>query len=258
MKKFIASLLLLFFITGCATTSQVKNKLYQVSTLKALSQGVFEGSVDLKSLQKHGNFGIGTFSGLGGELIMSEGKIFKVDSSGSVYQPCLCNTVPLALVTFFNPNSKIQLNQSMDFQQLQQFIVEKMNTKNIVYSIKVEGEFEFIKTRSVPQYEKPYPKLSEAVKNQKIFEFSNVKGTMIGFWFPKYFEGINMPGFHFHFLNENNNLGGHMFDCKVKNAIIEISEIRSLEVDLPSDDDFNKVDLVEDISSELKKSEANN
>ncbi len=255
MKKLFLSLVILIFSAGCATPI-VHNRLFQVSTLKALSVGVFDGSVDLNTLQKHGNFGIGTFTGLGGELVMLNGQIYKVDYSGNIYQPCKCNAVPLALVTDFNPDIKVEVKQVFDFQQLQQFILDNVDTKNIVYAIRIRGDFEFVKTRSVPQYNKPYPRLAEAVKNQKMFEFNNVKGAMIGFWFPKYFEGINMPGFHFHYLNDNKKLGGHLFDCKIKNGIIEIAKIRNVEVVLPENDDFNKADLLSDNSNEIKQVES--
>jgi acetolactate decarboxylase len=40
--------------------------LFQVSTIDALLQGVFDGFFTIEDLKKHGDFGIGTFDSLGG------------------------------------------------------------------------------------------------------------------------------------------------------------------------------------------------
>ena len=44
--------------------------LYQLSTLSALLLGDFEPSLSIGELKRHGTLGIGTFEGLGGELII--------------------------------------------------------------------------------------------------------------------------------------------------------------------------------------------
>jgi acetolactate decarboxylase len=57
----------------------------------------------------------------------------------------------------------------------------------------------------VPKQYKPYKSLIEVVKNeQKIFEkHEEMKGTLIGFYCPSFVKGVNVAGFHFHFLNKN-------------------------------------------------------
>lgn len=47
------------------------HSVYQVSVIDALMQGVMEGVIPVKELLRRGDFGIGTFEGLGGELIVS-------------------------------------------------------------------------------------------------------------------------------------------------------------------------------------------
>ena len=55
---------------------------YQVSTIDALMQGVFEGVQSVKELKKHGDFGIGTFDGLEGELILLDGVVYHAKADG--------------------------------------------------------------------------------------------------------------------------------------------------------------------------------
>lgn len=56
--------------------------LYQLSTLSALLLGDFEPSLSIGELKRHGTLGIGTFEGLGGELIMLDGVVWNGTHSG--------------------------------------------------------------------------------------------------------------------------------------------------------------------------------
>ncbi len=35
------------------------------------------------------------------------------------------------------------------------------------------------------------------------FLFENIRGSLVGVYFPDYLDGINMPGWHLHFLSED-------------------------------------------------------
>ena len=56
--------------------------LYQLSTLSALLLGDFEPSLSIGELKRHGTLGIGTFEGLGGELIMLDGVVWNGSHTG--------------------------------------------------------------------------------------------------------------------------------------------------------------------------------
>ena len=50
----------------------------QVSTLEALLAGDYQGRLSLRQLLAYGNFGLGTFNRLDGEMILLEGNFFQV------------------------------------------------------------------------------------------------------------------------------------------------------------------------------------
>lgn len=100
-----------------------------------------------------------------------------------------------------------------------------------------------MKTRSVPAQSKPYPPLAEATKNQKVTEFNNVEGTLVGFRCPAYSNGINVPGYHFHFLEKDRKMGGHVLDLKVDSAVIKIDDMAGFSMVLPSNNDFDTANL---------------
>ena len=131
-----------------------------------------------------------------------------------------------------------------------------MPTGNIFYAIKIEGTFSYIKTRSVPAQEKPYPPLVEVTQNQPIFEFNDVEGTIVGFRCPAYVAGINVPGYHLHFLTKSKDSGGHVLEFEIVEAVASIDYTSEFLMILPGDDsDFYEVDLTQDKQKELEKVE---
>src|SRR5271156_5910169 len=75
--------------------------LFQVSTSTALVQGVYDGVVRIGELKEHGDFGIGTFDGLDGEMVALDGRFYQVHGSGEVSEPGDDAKVPFAVVTAF-------------------------------------------------------------------------------------------------------------------------------------------------------------
>src|SRR4029079_1008872 len=65
-------------------------------------------------------------------------------------------------------------------------------------AIRLDGGFESVRARSVPRQHPPYPPLTEVVAEQRVFELDDVGGTMLGFRFPSYAEGIEVSGYHLH------------------------------------------------------------
>lgn len=110
-----------------------------------------------------------------------------------------------------------------------------------------------MKTRSVPAQVKPYPKLAEVTEKQSIFEFDNIEGTIVGFYCPSYVDGINVPGYHLHFLTKDRNAGGHILDFTVENASVQVDYTPEFLMQLPdSSSDFYSLNLAQDISSDVE------
>jgi len=161
-------------------------------------------------------------------------------------------STPFASVTFFVEDfSFVPTDGVMELPALEKYIDSKINTKNVFYAIKVEGEFHYVKTRSVYRQKEPYPPLKVALKNQPVFEFKDVKGVLVGFRCPDYIVGINVPGYHFHFLTEDRKAGGYLLELKAKRIGIKIDLIGSFFMSLPEKDEFRKADLGENKPEEL-------
>ncbi len=81
-------------------------------------------------------------------------------------------------------------------------------------AIRLDGRFELVRARSVPRQEPPYRPLTEVVADQHVFELADVEGTMLGFRFPTYVEGIEVAGYHLHFVSADRSRGGHVLDSR--------------------------------------------
>jgi acetolactate decarboxylase len=58
--------------------------LFQVSTSAALVEGLYQGAARVSRLLRHGDFGLGTFIDLDGEMIVLDGVCYRVASDGEV------------------------------------------------------------------------------------------------------------------------------------------------------------------------------
>jgi acetolactate decarboxylase len=218
-----------------------RDVLFQASVFSALEKCVHEGEISVRDLKQHGDFGIGTYNGIDGEMIGLDGDFYQIRMDGLAYRVDDSMKTPFAVVTLFEPDRTASLDRADDYGQLKQELDKLLPTKNIFYAIKIQGAFKYIKARSVPGQKRPYPPLSEIFKVQGIFEFRDVRGTLVGFRCPSYVKGINVPGYHFHFISEDKRQGGHLLECHLENALVGIDYIPGFYLALPEGGDFFKV-----------------
>ncbi|MBF0472169.1 MAG: acetolactate decarboxylase [Nitrospirae bacterium] len=230
----ILFLLLIISLTACGHANIREDTIFQSSTIQNLSAGGFEGTTTFDQLRKLGDFGLGTFNELDGEMIALDGEFLQIRSDGSVHKAVDSWTTPFAVVKRFKADSTYEIvGNPLDYEGLMDYIDEKLPNKNLPYAIKITGTFSYIKSRSVPKQKQPYPRLEEAIKHQAIFEFRDISGTMVGFRFPEYLNGINVAGYHFHFITNDKLGGGHIIDVKIKDIKIEVDNSCCLFLILP-------------------------
>lgn len=253
MKKLLCCLAIAtcVFVSGCTTNT--KNIVYQTSTIDALLAGVYDGDLSIGQLKEHGDFGIGTFDRLDGEMILLDGRIYQVRADGKVYSPKLRNKTPFATVCRFTSEKKMLIREKTDYPSLIKLLDEKNPNNNLFYAVKVTGKFNRMKTRSVPAQKKPYPTLKEATSNQPEFPMKNISGTIVGFRCPPYVKGINVPGYHLHFISSDHTRGGHVLSFEMAQGICEIDILDQYFLKLPAGtEDFARTDLSKDRGKELE------
>jgi acetolactate decarboxylase len=156
--------------------------LFQASTYNALQAGEYHGETSLKELRAHGDFGLGTFDALDGEMVFLNSTLYKIKSDGNAYLTNDSIKTPFADVTSFEVDRQLVFseasNGSLNYSELQHYLDQQLPTKNMFYTAKISGECTYLEVRSPTKQVIPYPPLSDALKNQSVFELHNVTGTL--------------------------------------------------------------------------------
>lgn len=164
-----------------------ENHIYQYSLLNALMDGVCETGIPASQLAKKGNQGLGTFTRMQGELILLDGKIYRLLSHGNVKEASSDDEIPFAVVTNFvsqsdRPSVDLKDKRAID-DILDDFSQRK--AKNLFLTFRLHGRFEYLKCRTVAGQEYKGQPLSELGKKQTVEEYDMLEGTIIGFRTPK-------------------------------------------------------------------------
>lgn len=255
MKREITKISPIIFALLILLTGQVHaqtDQVTQFSTIDALLNGLYDGQFSFSEIKKSGNFGIGTFNALDGEMVLLDGTVYQVTANDGVHKIDVPGKTPFAVTAFFEPDTQFSLSGNNSIEELKEETDKYLISENLFYAIKITGKFSYMKTRSILEQSKPYPPLAESAKEQVVFEAENIDGTVIGFYSPEYIKGINVPGYHLHFISGDKTFGGHILNLKIEKAVAEIDEIKNFSLHLPENDDFYKTNLKKDKSKELK------
>jgi acetolactate decarboxylase len=234
---------------GCQSTGELgegEDVLFQYSTLGSLMAGVYDGDMTYAQLKQHGDFGLGTFNTLDGEMIEVEHQVYQIRADGVAYPVDDEMKTPFAVVTYFEPDQTVEVADLMDYAHFKTYLDGLLPTENIPYAIRLTGTFAYVQTRSVPEQAEPYPPLLEVMETQPTFEFREVEGVMLGFRLPSYMAQANAPGYHFHFLTADKKAGGHVLEFQLEGIAAEIDATDEWYTVLPGDDAFYEVDISDD------------
>jgi acetolactate decarboxylase len=236
------------------SSDPANNRIYLSAPVNALVEGIFEENIPVTEIQKHGDFGLGTFNDLDGEMVLLDGHVYRAAADGSVSLASPQSLSPFACVTFFHPISSEISSGELTYADFLAWLTMLMPSPNLFYAFRVEGQFNQVKTRSVPRQEH-YRPLVEATKDQPEFYFNNVTGTLVGFFTPAFMASLNVPGLHLHFLSQDRQKGGHLLECQVKQVKVEIQSLYTLELSLPHNLDYLTWDFQRDVQDDLDKAE---
>lgn len=226
--------------------------LFQVSTSGALVRGVYQRAVSVELLKQHGDFGLGTFDDLDGEMAVLEGHVYQARADGTVREVSDSVTAPFAVVTRFEAD---EIGQIPCIEKLSELIAQcdqYRKSDNLFFAIRIDGHFDYVHTRAMRATKKP---LAEAAAVQPEFRFRQVDGTLVGIFSPAFSGGFSVPGYHFHFLSSDRIKGGHLLDCSGRNLAMQVERLTEFHISLPESEEFLKADLSKDPSAELSSAE---
>ncbi len=237
----------------------MQNKMYQVSTLQALALGYSRAVISVDELLQEGDTGLGTFEDVNGEMIVMEGHCYRADQDGNIQEVDPETGVPFAAVARLYGNQEFPLNDMPDIDSVRTELTRKIEERfglNSMHVVKIEGLFKKVDARSEAPYRSHHVPLKEVLgQTQKAFIFEEIRGSLVGVYFPDYMDGINMPGWHLHFLSEDKSVGGHVFDVCIREGAASVDKITNMVIKLPDSPAFDTYSLKQDLQDEIKSVE---
>lgn len=224
-------------LRGQDTNRHETPTVFQVSTLDALGLGLYQGVYSIDALKRQGDFGLGTFEGIDGEMTIFDGHFYHFRSDGSLTEEAGGSRVPFAVITEFHPQIRFEVSgASMD--ELNAEIDKHLISTNLFYAIRVHGRFSDITTRAIPKLFPPYPPLSEALLQEVKFPFEDIEGTLVAFRCPAWVKGINQVGYHYHFISDDRTAGGHALSFTTGRVTVEVELVQQNSIWVPDKGPF--------------------
>ena len=216
--------------------SSCRGRITQVSVLNDLMSGRYDDVMPIPELLRYGDFGLGTLDHLDGELIVLDGRAYQARSDGVVVEAGPDRSAPFALVTPFEPDGQFPCPRVGHLADLGARLDDALGQQNNFLAVRVDGRFAAITLRSVHRQEPPYRPLGEVVEGQSVWAHEEVSGTLVGVRSPAWVGGLNVPGYHWHFLSDDRTVGGHVLDCRVREGRVRYEVCRDWLIKLDSVD----------------------
>ncbi|MCH9762241.1 MAG: acetolactate decarboxylase [Actinomycetia bacterium] len=234
--------------------------IYQTGTINSLVNAVYDGDRDIAWMRSRGDFGLGTFAMVDGELIVCDGTFYRADANADLSVSDEGDILPFAVVSHFTPEQSFGLfgtdYSGTDYSGTAEYLARYFVSKNFIYTIRIDGLFNSMRIRSEECQPRTYRKLAETMPDlQRTYERDNIEGTLVGVWFPDYLSQINVAGFHFHFVDRKREIGGHVLDFDLVRGRASIQTIKSLQVDLIDNKEFAQADLSADAAGAVNQVE---
>ena len=237
----------------------MKDAMFQVSTLQALSLGYSRSVITVGELLAHGDTGLGTFEDVDGEMILLDGKCYRALQDGTVVPAEAERGVPFAAVGFLDGAKEYSFTNIASIDALKQELnlkIEEDFGLNSMHIVRIDGDFDLLAARSESGMHSHHVPLKEMLDGkQQDFCFKDIEGSLVCIYYPDYMKGINASGWHLHFVSADRTKGGHVFDLSMSQGKACCKKINSIEIQLPSSPAFDTYALTRASEKEIKQVE---
>lgn len=234
MRKNTTYLRLGCYLSLCLLSSNVSAEtqpvsLFQLGNASALFSGAIEGEMTFRQLKSKGDFGLGTFNDIQGEMVALDGNFYKISQKGETLAVDPDWKTPFVELVKFSQNKAVHVEKIDSYATLKKMLASELDNKNIPYAIKVTGTFKFLKLRS----RSPRAAGQAQDVREETYSVENMKGTLVGFWFPEYLLSLTVPEFHFHFISDNRKMSGHVLALQAESVKISTNKIKQIDLAFP-------------------------
>lgn len=232
------------------------NTIYSFSSISALVKGDYYPNFNCKEILSKGNFGLGTFEGLNGELILIKNNVYQLVDNTNI---TLCEgdeKIPFACVCDFDYRNFDVKFSNINKKELEEKLLSLIDSKNFVQAFYGKAKFKKIFSRTVRKQEKPYKEMAEIINSQSELEIENIDAELVAFYTPSIFSKIGVEGFHWHYLSTDKKYGGHVFDMEIDEIELVINSFSNFAYFSPNSQEFKTMNLDDDsIKESIEKVE---
>ncbi|HXY93626.1 MAG TPA: acetolactate decarboxylase [Acidimicrobiia bacterium] len=206
----------------------------QTGTMAALLDGHYDGDLRVGDLLARGDLGIGTIQHLDGELVILDGEAWVVHADGRVDRVAADTRTPFVVACRFVPVASRHASEPVAFDALCTALDELAPVHEPVVAVRVDGDFRDLRLRSVHAQRRPYPPLRDVVAHQTEWSVAAARGSVVGFRFPDASSGIEVPGYHLHFLSDDRLHAGHVLGLTLVEGDLRVDGEHELHVEVPA------------------------
>ncbi|MDR6182896.1 acetolactate decarboxylase [Asaia bogorensis] len=237
------------------------SRITQFSTIGALMAGHLQAEQKIASLCAchETGFGLGCSAGLNGELTICDGRVYEATAGEPLHVLPQHDAVPFVQITAFKSQFQVEV-ENITHETAYDRLCTLIAPDNIFMAVSVTGLFDHLVLRRPHRAvgESDQHRDVEAVAaSQKIDRFEGIRGRLIGFWTPALFGRISVPGFHFHFLDDERRISGHVLEFAASHATLSAEEKPTIEITNPQSDSFRnrtiETDKLDDMIHRIEK-----
>jgi acetolactate decarboxylase len=212
---------------------QTRDTLIHIGVADIMLNGFYKGHYSFEDLKQYGDFGIGAPEHLDGEMVMLDGKVYQTIYTGATFEAPGATKAALAFVHFFEQDRAYSFDAPLKREALYAVLHSQVK-RNEPTAICIRGHFSYVCTRAFPPVQQyPAPTLQAMAHLQRYFVYHDLPGALVGYYIPEFLKGINVAGFHFHFLADDKKAGGHLVDFHLRKGHAQLDAIYQLGVLLP-------------------------
>lgn len=216
------------------------DEVFQVETIGRLIDGDLSGSMSYGEVMKHGDFGLGTFVDLDGEMAAVDGKCWHFGPGGHGTPVSPETQTPFAVVKFFEPDITFALDGPCTMEELEAAVDAHLPVSDQLCAVRVRGRFRSAHFRVVLRQDEPST-LAKAAETQSEQDMEELDGQLVGFRFPGDSAPVEVPGYHLHLIADGGRIGGHFHGGTMEGMTVEIDLSEHLH--LAAHDAMARLDL---------------